>query len=80
MLKCSFWANYAFSGERQSWEWVERLTRTKAKLSRRADTTPGQGPAIDLTYPRCDEWWGSSRVNDTGRAGLSEAPPLMAAA
>ena len=56
MLKCSFGANYAFSGERQSWEWVERLTRTKAKLSRRADTTPGQGPAIDLTYTRCDEW------------------------
>ena len=56
MLKCSFGANYAFSGERQSWEWVERLTRTNAKLRRRADTTPGRGPAVDLTYTRWDEW------------------------
>ena len=56
MLKCSVGANYAFSGARQSGEWVERLTRTNAKLRRRTDATPGQGPAVDLTYKRCGEW------------------------
>ena len=56
MLKCSFGANYGFSGESQSWEWVERLTRTNAKLRRRTDATPGQGPAVDLTCTRCGEW------------------------
>lgn len=50
-----FDANYRFSGEGQTWQRVERLTRTDAKLHRRTDSAAGQEPPVDLTYMRCGE-------------------------
>ena len=50
-----FDANYRFSGEGQTWQRVERLTRTDAKLHRRTDAAAGQEPPVDLTYMRCGE-------------------------
>ena len=52
----SFDASYGFSGEGQSWDRVERLTRTNDKLRRRTDAAAGQEPPVDLTYTRCGEW------------------------
>ena len=52
----SFDASYGFSGEGQSWDRVERLTRTAEKLRRRTDAAAGQEPPVDLTYTRCSEW------------------------
>lgn len=52
----SFDANYGFAGEGQTWERVERLTRTNGKLRRRTDAAPGQEPPVDLTYTRCGDW------------------------
>lgn len=51
----SFDANYGFSGEGQSWDRIERLTRTNSKLRRRTDASVGQEPPVDLTYTRCGE-------------------------
>jgi len=52
----SFDARYGFSGEGQSWDRVERLTRTNDKLQRRTDAQAGQEPPVNLTYTRCGEW------------------------
>ena len=49
----SFDANYAFSGEGQTWQRVERFKLVNAKLNRRTDAQPGQEPPVDLTYQRC---------------------------
>ena len=52
----SFDASYGFIGEGQTWQRVERLTRTNGKLQRRTDAAPGQEPPVNLTYTRCGEW------------------------
>ena len=49
----SFDANYAFTGEGQTWERVERLTLVDGKLQRRTDAAAGQEPPVNLTYNRC---------------------------
>ena len=48
-----FDANYAFTGEGQTWERVERLKLVDGKLKRRTDAAVGQEPPVDLTYNRC---------------------------
>ena len=48
-----FDANYAFTGEGQTWERVERLKLVDGKLRRRTDAAVGQEPPVDLTYNRC---------------------------
>ena len=49
----SFDASYAFSGEGQTWQRVERFKLVNAKLNRRTDAQAGQEPPVDLTYQRC---------------------------
>ena len=49
----SFDANYAFSGEGQTWQRVERFKLVNANLNRRTDAQAGQEPPVDLTYQRC---------------------------
>ena len=49
----SFDANYAFTGEGQTWERVERLRLVDGKLQRRTDAAAGQEPPVNLTYNRC---------------------------
>ena len=51
----SFDANYAFTGEGQTWERVERLKLVNDRLQRRTDAAPGQEPPVNLTYKRCGE-------------------------
>ena len=51
----SFDANYAFTGEGQAWERIERLKLVNDRLQRRTDAAPGQEPPVNLTYERCGE-------------------------
>ena len=49
----SFDANYAFTGEGQTWERVERLKLVDGTLQRRTAAAAGQEPPVNLTYERC---------------------------
>jgi len=51
----SFDARYAFTGEGQTWERVERLKLVNDRLQRRTDAAPGQEPPVNLTYERCGD-------------------------
>ena len=51
----SFDASYAFTGEGQTWDRVERLRLVNDKLQRRTDAAPGQEPPVNLIYERCGE-------------------------
>ena len=49
----SFDAEYAFTGEGQTWERVERFKLVDDRLQRRTNAAPGQEPPVNLTYERC---------------------------